>query len=285
MKNPFFLILCMLFSFNVVAQKDTITPQQIVEKAKRDKTIGLDINPIKIQWTLNRNEITKEIIKITNKFPEDITMRAKFLDVTRDSFGVQNFAPAGTLPHTLHKMIGIRSMDFTIKAGTTFELPVAMRLPDSDTADDHMRYCMIMFETFKENVNVPQDDSVRAKIEANFRVGVLVTQTPPALAAQKGMEMLSFSKLPGDSVYQIICKNTGESELRAKSYVEFTSLQTGEKTTVDSKELGVFPGDARIVNFKVPENLKKGKYRILGVVEPLDDAIALQASEAEVTIK
>lgn len=264
---------------------DTVNPQRIVNEAKARNTIGLEVNPIKVTWMLNRNDITKELIKIRNKFPEDINLRAKFFDVARDSNGVQILMPFGSTNTTLQKMIGIKTMDFTIKAGSLFELPVAIKIPDNDTADARMRHCMIMLETFKETEYVPIDDSARTRMEAHFRLGILITQTPPALAAQKGMEMLSFSKLPGDTVYRIVCKNTGKGELRAKSYVEFTSLQNGEKTTIDTKELGVFPDQARIINFVRPSNMKKGKYKVLGVVEPLDDAIPLQASEAEVEIK
>ena len=91
--------------------------------------------------------------------------------------------------------------------------------------------------------------------------------------------MLSFGALLNlKNTYRIVCENTGETQLYCNSYIELVNIITGEKTTVKSTELPMFPGQKKYFDFVIPATLPKGKYTITGVVDAGSD-LPLEASQ------
>jgi hypothetical protein len=66
--------------------------------------------------------------------------------------------------------------------------------------------------------------------------------------------------------------------------VEFTNLATGQKTKLPHYDFPMFPGHTRHVYFKIPADLPKGKYSILGVLDAGED-LPLEAVQKEIELK
>ena len=121
-------------------------------------------------------------------------------------------------------------------------------------------------------------------IHNKMRIGVHIYQTPPSLA-RKEVQLLRLSKVP-DSVnqYKVVCKNTGDIQLQCRAYLELSSLADGKKTTVDGRVFPVFPGQERMMAFKLPADLPKGKYSVVAAVDAGDD-VPLEAAQATITVQ
>src|SRR5690606_36049888 len=158
-----------------------------------------------------------------------------------------------------------------------------------DTAESvvsEMKWCLVFIESVRENRVLPPTDSSRTSVNTIFRAGIHILQTPPQMEAEKNLEMLSFKNIPGkENEYQILCHNTGETQLDCTGYLEVSSLETGEKIQTEPLRFPMFPDQRRYTNYELPENLPKGKYSVLAVVDANEDDIPLQAAEATIEIK
>ena len=97
--------------------------------------------------------------------------------------------------------------------------------------------------------------------------------------------MLSFKSIPGSkNNYQILCRNSGQTELECKSYIELSELKTGKKTTLGPVIFPIFPEQKRYTSFTLPPDMEKGKYTVLAVVDAGEDDIPIQASEAIIDV-
>jgi hypothetical protein len=253
--------------------------------AKKKATTGLEVKPAKIDFHLTKGESASQAIYITNNFPKTMQFKARFSDWIRDSLGGHIYLEPGTQERSCAKWMSFANDVVEVEPGKTKEFLIKMKLPDNDSAIKEMKWCLVFLETVKENKVYKPSDSSKAHVNTIFRVGIHVLQTPPKLQGQKELEMLSFKSIPGSkNNYQILCKNTGQTELECKSYIELSELKTGKKTTVGPVVFPIFPEQRRYTSFTLPTDMEKGKYSVLAVVDAGEDDIPVQASEAIIDV-
>ena len=78
--------------------------------------------------------------------------------------------------------------------------------------------------------------------------------------------------------------NEGDGISFAKAYVEMTNLNTGEQIYLGGKNYTILPGYRRSFMFDVPEDLPKGRYSAVGVMD-YDSEDEIVAAELEITIE
>jgi hypothetical protein len=253
---------------------------------KKASSTGLEVKPVKIDFHLSKGESAYQPIYITNNFNRSVQFKARFSDWMRDSLGGHVYLEPGTIPRSCAQWMSFNKDMVEIEPGKTKEILVRMKIPDSVSVTDEMKWCLVFLESVVENKAYKPSDSSRTYVNTIFRVGIHILQTPPQLESQKDMQMLSFSSVEGkENLYRILCYNSGKTELDCKSYIELSSLASGEKTTLEPIRFTVFPEQRRYTEFALPATIAKGKYAALAVVDAGEDDIPLQASEAVIEVK
>ena len=280
---------CVLWLFGMCAnsafaQQDTMSLSSNPPKPKG--STGLAVKPAKIDFTLGRGEAAYQVVYITNEFNRTMQFKANVLDWMRDSTGAHQYAEPGTYSRSCARWVSFNKDVIEIEPGKTGELLVRMIVPDSAEAISEMKWCLVMLESVTENKKLTPSDSSRAVVNMTMRLGIHILQTPQSFLTDKNIEMVSFTADKIDSrQFKILCRNTGKTQLQCLSFLEVTSLQTGEKIKLDSKKFPIFPDQKRYVSFTLPATLAKGKYTVTAVVDAGDDDVPLLASEAVVDLK
>ncbi|MDP4266308.1 MAG: hypothetical protein Q8880_02595, partial [Bacteroidota bacterium] len=136
-------------------------------------------------------------------------------------------------------------------------------------------------------------------VKQNMGFGIIPTmqflvhifQTPPEITSNislKKAEIISFKEAEtnkSDTAKSMIitAQNIGEVILDCVSYIEITNLQTGENQRLKPTPFTLLPNNTREIYIKIPGNLKKGKYSLLGVLDYRGKEV--QAAEYDLEIK
>lgn len=280
-----FLMLLSTFTYGQSSPHDSIIKVNDTLAIPKKRGIGIEVKPVRVDFSLGRGQAAMQPIFVTNKFPYKVIFKARTSDWLRDSTGSHQYLEPGTLDRSCAQWVTFENNNIEVEPGKTKEILVKMKAPQNDSALDKMRWCLVFIETVTENMSLKPTDSSRTAMNTTFRVGIHILLNPPNHAANKQLEMLSFKSNPEEkNSYQILCENKGETQLECKGYLELSSLEDGTKTVVGPTMFPIFPEQRRYVNFKLPDTLKKGKYSILAVVDANEDDVPVQASEAEITI-
>lgn len=283
-----FMAFCLFYIVPSHAQTDTakglIRVNDTIAMVKK-KGIGLEVKPVRIDFSLTPGRSAVQPIYITNKFPEKMVFKARFSDWVRDTVGGHQYLEPGTIPRSCAQWMSFENNSVEIEPGKTKEILVKMQLPPDDSTVETMHWALVFIESVKENRILKPTDSSRTTMNTIFRVGIHILQTPPNLQSEKQIEMVSFQSMPEQKGrYRIACKNTGETQLECKTYLELSSLDNGQKTTVGPVMFPIFPDQDRFIDFDLPQDLAKGKYSILAVIDANEDEVPLQASEAVIEV-
>ncbi len=280
----FFIGVFLLSQTNAGAQKDTLSLANNPVSVKG--STGLSVKPAKIDFNLSKGEAAYQVIYITNEFNRTMQFKATVLDWMRDSTGAHIYADPGTFGRSCARWISFNKDVIEVEPGKTGELLVRLVVPDSASAVSEMKWCLVMLESVTENKKLKPSDSSRAVVNMTMRLGIHILQTPQAFMTDKNIEMVSFTADKADPHnFKILCRNTGKTQLQCLTFLEVTSLQTGEKIKLDPKKFPIFPDQKRYINFTLPNTLAKGKYTVTAVVDAGDDDVPLLASEAVIDLK
>lgn len=288
-RNKFLMLLAFLFSYSFshaqAPTNETFTSLPVKDTTKKN-SVGISVKPVRIDFHLSKGETSYQPIYITNNFGKTMQFKARIVDWMRDSTGGHTYLTPGTTPRSCAQWLTFSKDLVEIEPGKTGEILVRLKLPDSANVADEMKWCLVFIESVAENKIYKPSDSARAHLRAIMRVGIHILQTPPTVMDKKDLQMISFVNVPGaKNHYRILCQNTGKTQLECKSYIELSSLTTGEKITIPAIEFPLFPDQKRYTDFVLPETLAKGKYTALGIVDAGEDDVPLQASEATIEIK
>jgi hypothetical protein len=242
------------------------------------------VKPVRLFYTLLNGETNIQTVYIINNTNSAKQFNLYLQDWDRDTLGSHNYLPSGTYAHSCAKWVTLNKDFVELKAGEIKEVLVKVKIPDSLDAINEMKWTMLFIQSAEEKIAPSKTEGFNTSVQNITRIGVHIVQTPPTLK-EKELKMLSFTQKPGEkNQYRIICQNIGKVQFDCKTYVELSSVATGEKTTIKKDLFPLFPNQIRYADFKIPETLPKGKYTAVAVADGGDD-IPLQASEATIIIE
>lgn len=280
MKQKLFTTL--LFVFLLAGAKG----QNLGDTSGLKKAKGMIVLPSIVSFNLTNGQSASREITITNRLPERKQYKVYLGDWERDSMGDHKYSPANSISRSCARWVTVSREIVELEPDSSAVITVRMQLPDSAEAIQEMKWAMVFIQLVNEEKPHKTEKDISQQVIYNFRVGVHVYQTPPNLK-RVYLSMISFKNtvnLKDSLVYQIACLNEGTQQLKVKCNFEITNLSTGEKTKLPQQDFPMFPGQKRLVNYKVPNGLKPGKYSILATADGGDD-MPLQASQVEVDIQ
>jgi hypothetical protein len=242
---------------------------------------NLGVHPTILEYKLPAGQSESQVIHLSNGSAVKKQYRIYLNDWLRDSTGGHAYYRPDTLPQSISKWISIDKNFVEMEPGQSADLTVKLSLPDEAAFNEAMKWSMLFIETVEEQAS----DAVKgAQVRNHLRIGIHIYQTPPALN-EKSVKVFDLSPVPDTkNEYRLLCQNTGKVMLECRSYLELASLADGTKTKIEVNEFPLFPGQPRYVNFELPNDLPKGKYSALGVLDAGED-VSLEAVESVIEIK
>ncbi|MFY0255733.1 hypothetical protein ACDQ55_17465 [Chitinophaga sp. 30R24] len=243
---------------------------------------GILVNPVTIDFRLNSGQTSTGKVLITNRLPKKKQFTIYLSDWDRDTLGAHIYTAPGSSRHSCSKWIKLEKTFVEIDSLQTAEINFKIQVPDSVDATSEMKWAMLFLETTEEQI-VENPDGVRTKVNNRMRVGVHIYQTPPLLL-NKDVRILAFEQLK-DSTRKchILCQNTGSVQIECNSYIELSNVSTGQKTKVEVPLFPMFPGQKRVVEFEIPNDIPKGKYSLIGVIDAGTD-VPMEAAQKMIDI-
>ncbi len=243
---------------------------------------GLTIKPSTIDFKLNNGQTGIAHVYIVNHLDKKKQFSLYLADWTRDSLGAHVYTSPGSTARSCARWVKLDRTFVEIDTGQTVDIPVKMQMPDSANAAGEMKWTMLFLETTEEQV-VESANGLKTNVTNKVRVGVHLYQTPPSLT-YKDVKILSFDQADTSArICHIVCQNTGTVQLECTSYLELSNVATGDKTKIDVPMFPLFPEQRRVVEFVIPDNIPKGKYSLIGVIDAGTD-VPMEAAQEMIDI-
>ena len=175
-----------------------------------------------------------------------------------------------------------------VQPGETKDIEILLQVPNTPDANT-ARWAVAVVKLTKENTGqmAKGSDVVGMQIIQSFQFVIHIFQTPPAATYKEAtINYFYRDSLSTDSVINLKMevKNTGDAIIDCAPYLDIVNKSTGEKITVKNKGFTVLPGGVREIVFKLPKDIKKGEYDVLGVVDYGSDT-DIAGAELKLTVK
>ena len=231
------------------------------------------VSPSRLYYKVAPGGYKSQKIKITNNGKKAQTFKVEFADFTsKGNKGKTQIAKSDSAnTRGCSKWLSASPSFIEIGPGESQDVEILLQLPNTPDANK-ARWAVAVVKLTQENTGqmAKGSDVVGMQILQTFQFVIHIFQTPPNVVYKEAIISTFYhDSLSTDTVKRLVMevKNTGETIIDCAPYVELVNLSTGEKVTVKNKGFTVLPGGAREIIFKLPANLKKGEYDVLGVVD------------------
>lgn len=254
----FFLIFFSSFSLSI-AQDDDL------------KTEGVSVSPAHFHLNQKSGETKTYEISIKNDTKKSKKFRVSAQDFNMNGKGKSSFLPKGTGKYSLSKWMSISPSFIEVKAGQKKAVKFTVEVPD-DESGNYAAWSVIMIEQEepRSTIEPPKkgDGTVALGVIPTFAFGVFVYQNPPNVS-DNSVEITNFKlEEKGEGkVVKIEAKNTGNGIAYCTSYIDLTNLTTGKQQRLLVKRFTIVPDLVRDFVFGLPNDLEKGQYLAVGVLD------------------
>ncbi len=249
-------------------------------------TQNISINPTILNYNINNPGKTEtQSINIRNNSELTQAMEIYFGDWIREEDGKHSYYPAGTKPYSCSNWLKLNTNFVELAPGEEKEIIVSMTSPDNAEEFEEMKWSMLFIQSADVRKNLKEvKKGINTQINEIVRLGIHIYQIPShlSLASAKVVDLQPKSDNP--EIYNLQIQNDGQLMLKTNSFLELTNINTGEEFKSQVEECPIFPLGKRIVSLHLPENLPKGKYSMLGILD-YGDPNSLEAVERIIEIK
>ncbi|HVI46111.1 MAG TPA: hypothetical protein VM802_14645 [Chitinophaga sp.] len=254
----------------------------LIVSAQQEAGKGILIKPATIDFTLTGGQTGNGKVFISNNLNKKKQFTVYLSDWIRDTQGKHVYTQPGSTTRSCANWVKVDKTFIEVDPGQTAELNIKLLVPDSAAATAEMKWAMLFVETIEEQV-VRSATGLETHVNNKMRVGIHLYQTPPSIT-DKDVKIIAFEQpKASERKCHIVCQNTGGVQLECNSYIELSNTLTGDKTRIDASLFPLFPGQKRIVEFVIPDNVPKGKYSLVGIIDAGND-VPMEAAQAMVDI-
>lgn len=268
MKKQYLLYAFMLFGFMAFAQQKPQQPKQPSDSALKD--VGVAITPSHINYNLKPGESRTYEVTVTNETRVTRSFNVSLRDYDADKAGTTIFMEPGTSMHGLSNWLNVSPTFFEMKPGATQKIRVTLTIPDT-VGTSRAAWGLLWVEEKKERQsldNEGNDKKISLGVIPTFAMGVFIYQNPPNVANNK-VEIQNFvhQNTGSGSKIDMTLKNSGDGIASCTAYIELTNTKTGKQQRLTVKRFTILPGYTRNYMFSLPQNLDKGSYSAVGVLD------------------
>ncbi len=249
---------------------------------------SVSVSPSRLYFTTAIGEFQSQSVTVTNNSSSPQSFQISFADFeAKGNKGKSTLMDQGESVHSCSGWLSASPAFFTIAAGKSQKVDILMQVPNLPEANK-VKWAVMNVKMAHERKAPDEKDenTVGFGIVQTFQFIVHIFQTPPSVTF-KNAEIISFreSTVDSDTARKVVLgvRNTGDAILDCASYLELTNLLNGETKRLDIKAFTVLPGGEREINFILPNDLKKGSYSVLGVVD-YGSKEKVEAAELDLTV-
>ena len=262
MKKIITLSLSLFFFISIYSQADSVP----------EKTEGVSISPSSLRFSVKPGSTLSKEVKITNDTKGSYKFQIGFSDFTMDKNGKPGGIKASESKYTLSKWVTVSPSYFELKPGEVKKLTVTIDIPNNDTANIAAWTIMMVDQIVDRTTPLdPKDKSkntLAMGIAPSFGFGVYIYQNPPNVKVNSvEIQNFKYTDESGKKNITMYVKNSGDGIGFCLSYVELTNLKTGKQEKLATKQYTILPGFFRDFQYPLPNNIAKGKYSAVGVLD------------------
>lgn len=257
--TSFILLLFFISSVSIAQDKDA------------PKTQGVSVSPAHFHLNLKPGETKTHEITVTNDTKVPQKFRVSALDFNMNGKGKSSFLPRGTGKYSLSKWMSISPSFIEVKPGQKKAVKFTIDVPD-DESGHYAAWSVIMIEQEepRNTIEPPKkgEGTVALGVIPTFAFGVFVYQNPPNVT-DNSVDITNFTLDNSErgKIVKIEAKNTGNGIAYCTSYIDLTNLTTGRQRRLLVKRFTIVPELIRDFAFRLPDDLEKGQYLAVGVLD------------------
>jgi len=279
-KVIFFLVLALSQNF--------IYSQEASKDSSGIKGYGVAVAPSSMRFRVQPGSSEKKYLTVTNDTYKPYKFSLTFADIEMERNGKTVQVPVGEkAKYGLSSWISAAPNFIELNPGEKKKIEITIDVPDQD---DSYRagWCIGMLDEVKERTEIvsnPDEKGFTMGVVPTFGFGVYFYQNPPNLeVSDVEIKDFSFSYDDESKYVHLLVKNIGKGISRSKAYIELNEIKTGYYEKMDLKVFNILPGREREFDFKLPGNLPKGHYSIMGVLDFGSDE-EIKAASKEIIIE
>lgn len=246
------------------------------------------VAPTRLYYKNDIGEVATKRVTVKNKSKDAQSYKIFFGDFeVENKKGKPTLMGAEESVHSISPWVSASPNFFTLQPGEVTYVDVTLDIPNTPEAHN-VKWGTMGVRLSSEQVDPLGEqgvDRMGMGIVNVFQLNIYLFQTPPSII-KRSAEIYDFKTIPTDSLMTIMLasENTSPSILNCRSYLEYTNLSTGYNISTKKVGFTLLPEASREVVFKVPADLPKGKYSVMGVLD-YGSSSEIKAAELEMTVK
>ncbi|MCC7232780.1 MAG: hypothetical protein IT242_07550 [Bacteroidia bacterium] len=250
---------------------------------------SVSISPSRLYYKAAVGEYKTQEISITNNASVRQSFAVTFGDFEPAGIeGKSRFLDAGESPNSCSRWLSATPSFFELDPGQIQKIQVLIQVPATPEANKVKWAAMrIKLTKEKQEKNLSDNKAIGLGVTETFQFVVHIFQTPPTVTS-RSVEIVNFreseTQQQGKRVLVLKTHNTGEAIADCASYLEFTNTGTGKEVRIKPFAFTLLPDAVREVKFIIPDDLEKGHYSVMGVVD-YGSRENVQAAEMELDIQ
>jgi len=301
MKNCLLIVFLVFFGFGNFFYSNAQQPSKSINSAdtskkastpKKDTLIetGVAVSPSTLRFNVKPGTLQTKTIKITNDTKKSFTFQLSFQDFGPGGDGESDAAISKYSRFALSKYTVISPTVIEIGPRQAKTISVTVDIPAGDSMAVSMWTNLDIDQVLdREQLEVPNlgKNAVGMGIKNTFGFGVHIYQNPPNVTVTSvEITSMKFNKKTDKTQNSIImnANNTGTGIGYCLYYLELTNLITGKQLKLKVKQFAIFPGYKKEFNFDLPNDVDKGPYSAMAVLD-FGNKDELQTAELEFTVE
>ncbi len=247
---------------------------------------SISVMPTTLTFNLSTPGNTQtQTINIINNSNETQAVEIYFGDWMREIDGKHIYYAPGTQPYSCSKWANSNTNFLEIEPNSSKQVTVTLQAPENAEDLEKMKWSMLFIQSAKVKQKSQQmREGLNTLINEIVRMGIHIYQVPNAINSLSARAVNLTENSTEKSQYDFEIENNGQLMVRTSSFLELTNVETGEEFKSQIEECPIFPLAKRIVSLHLPDNLPKGKYSMLAVLD-YGDPNSLEAVERTIEIK
>ncbi len=248
------------------------------------------VSPSRLYFNVSPGNYKSQKLRVTNNGTKPQTFTVNFANFNSPgNKGKSVLDTSKTSEHGMADWLTASPSFFEVAPGETKDVEILLQLPNTPDANT-VRWAVASIKLARENKGQGEKGAniTGMSIIPTFSFVIHLFQSPPNVNFKEVIveKFYRDSINSNDSITYLIMdtKNTGDAIADCAPYLDMVNLKTGEKVNVKGKGFTILPGGIREIRFKLPTDLPKGEYNVLGIVD-YDSETDVAAMELNVKIE
>jgi len=249
------LILLLLFTYSIISAQ------------------SVSVSPSRFYYNVSPGNYKSQKLRVTNNGKKPQTFTVNFANFgSAGNQGKTQLDTNRTSDHSLADWMSASPSFFELQAGETKEVDLLLQLPNTPEANT-VRWAVASVKLARENTGPTEkgENVTGMAIIPTFSFLIHLFQTPPNITYTEVTveKFYEDTIISNDSIRYLVMdtRNIGDAIANCVPYLDMVNLKNGEKRKVKAKGFTILPGGERQIKFIIPNDLSKGNYNILGIVD------------------